>query len=233
MINVTLKDGSVKVLENAKLIIEFAKELSPSLAKKCVAAALDGKLVDLKASIDADCNLELILQDDPRAFDILNHSCAHLLAQAIRRECPLADRVKCRRIQIKHVPFITCAFPIDHRHMKFTRRDQNDIPTCQGVHTPLANVADVPFLKNNQFIVIVIVEVGRIRTAVIFGISVRIADPVAYKMISPICRFGIQLLLVLYIVRKQFHIITHLCIYHNLQYIHHKTKRFSFCDVIN
>ena len=88
MINVTLKDGSVKVLEESKLIIEFAKELSPSLAKKCVVAVLDGVLVDLKTPIVADCNLELVLADDPRAFEVLNHSCAHLLAQAIGRLYP-------------------------------------------------------------------------------------------------------------------------------------------------
>ncbi len=88
MINVTLKDGSVKVLEESKLIIEFAKELSPSLAKKCVVAVMDGVLVDLKAPIVADCNLELVLADDPRAFEVLNHSCAHLLAQAMGRLYP-------------------------------------------------------------------------------------------------------------------------------------------------
>ena len=88
MINVTLKDGSVKVLEESKLIIEFAKELSPSLAKKCVVAVMDGGLVDLKAPIVADCNLELVLADDPRAFEVLNHSCAHLLAQAMGRLYP-------------------------------------------------------------------------------------------------------------------------------------------------
>ena len=88
MINVTLKDGSVKVLEQPKLVIEFAKELSVSLAKKCVVAAINGELVDLKAPINEDCTLELILQDDPRAFDVLNHSCAHLLAQAVGRLYP-------------------------------------------------------------------------------------------------------------------------------------------------
>lgn len=88
MINVTLKDGSVKVLEAPKLVIEFAKELSVSLAKKCVVAVLNGVLVDLKAPITEDCTLELLLQDDPRAFEVLNHSCAHLLAQAVGRLYP-------------------------------------------------------------------------------------------------------------------------------------------------
>ena len=85
MLKITLKDGSVKEVEEGKLVIEFAKSLSVSLAKKCVCALVDGNLVDLKYQLNSDCNLELVLQDDPRAFEVLNHSCAHLLAQAIKR----------------------------------------------------------------------------------------------------------------------------------------------------
>ena len=88
MINITLKDGSVKSIESAKLVIDFAKELSVSLAKKCVCAVVNGELVDLKYEIAEDCSLELILNDDPRAFEVLNHSCAHLLAHAMKRLYP-------------------------------------------------------------------------------------------------------------------------------------------------
>lgn len=84
MIKITLKDGSVKECESGKLIIEFAKELSPSLAKKCICASVDGVLVDLKMPLEADATLELILQGDSRAFEVLNHSCAHLVAQAMQ-----------------------------------------------------------------------------------------------------------------------------------------------------
>ena len=88
MINITLKDGSVKSIETAKLVIDFAKELSVSLAKKCVCAVVNGELVDLKYEIAEDCSLELVLNDDPRAFEVLNHSCAHLLAHAMKRLYP-------------------------------------------------------------------------------------------------------------------------------------------------
>ncbi len=90
MLNITLKDGSKKEIENGKLVIELAKELSPSLAKKCCVAKVDGVLVDLKTPLNKDCNLELILLDDKEAIDVLNHSCAHLLAQAIKRLYPNA-----------------------------------------------------------------------------------------------------------------------------------------------
>ena len=88
MIKITLKDGSVKEVEAGKLVIELAKELSPSLAKKCVCAVVDDNLVDMKYQLNSDCNLELVLQGDARAFEVLNHSCAHMLAQAMGRLYP-------------------------------------------------------------------------------------------------------------------------------------------------
>ena len=88
MIKITLKDGSVKELEKGKLVIEFAKELSSSLAKKCVCAVVNGEIVDLKSALEEDSTLELITQEDPRAFEVLNHSCAHLLAHAMKRLYP-------------------------------------------------------------------------------------------------------------------------------------------------
>ena len=88
MLKITLKDGSTMDVEKGKLIIEVAKELSPSLAKKCIVAKLDGKLVDLKTPLEADSKLELVLFSDPEAFEVLNHSCAHLMAQAVARLYP-------------------------------------------------------------------------------------------------------------------------------------------------
>ncbi|MDE7264573.1 MAG: threonine--tRNA ligase [Anaeroplasmataceae bacterium] len=88
MIKVTLKDGSIKEVEKGKLVIEIAKELSLSLAKKACVARVDGVLVDLKTAVEKDCSLELILFEDKEALDILNHSCAHLLAHAMHRLYP-------------------------------------------------------------------------------------------------------------------------------------------------
>ena len=88
MIKVVLKDGSVKEIEQGKLIIEVAKEISPSLAKKSLVGKLNGVLVDLKTPINEDSNLELVLIDDAEGLDVLNHSCAHLLAHAMKRLYP-------------------------------------------------------------------------------------------------------------------------------------------------
>ena len=88
MIKITLKDGSVKEYEAGKLVIEIAKDLSVSLSKKCVCAVLNDKLVDLKEPVNEDSTLELVLVGDPRAFEVLNHSCAHLVAHAMKRLYP-------------------------------------------------------------------------------------------------------------------------------------------------
>lgn len=88
MIKIELKDGSIKEAKEGSLIIEIAKELSPSLAKKCAVAKVNGAMVDLMTPLTEDCKLELVLLEDADAFEVLNHSCAHLLAQAVKRLYP-------------------------------------------------------------------------------------------------------------------------------------------------
>ena len=78
-------DGSVKEFENGKSSLEIAKSISESLAKKSVCAKVNGELVDLSLPINEDAELELVTKDSPEAFKVLNHSCAHLLAAAIKK----------------------------------------------------------------------------------------------------------------------------------------------------
>ena len=85
MIKITLKDGSIKEVESGSLVINVAKQISSSLAKRCIVGVVNGELVDLLTPICEDSNLELVLDDDPRAFEVLNHSCAHLMAHAVKR----------------------------------------------------------------------------------------------------------------------------------------------------
>lgn len=83
MIKLTLKDSSIKEVESGLSYIEIAKSLSSSLAKNCVAARANGKLVNLADKAVEDQTLEFITKDSKEAFEILNHSCAHLLANAV------------------------------------------------------------------------------------------------------------------------------------------------------
>ena len=88
MIKVTLPDNSILEVEKDTLIIAVAKMISPSLAKKCIVAKLDDQLVDLKTPISKDSKLKLITTSDKESFEVINHSCAHMLAQAINRLYP-------------------------------------------------------------------------------------------------------------------------------------------------
>ncbi len=84
MIKVTLKDGSIHEVEEG-LLIQIAKAIDPSLAKKSVVGSVNGVLCDLSSSLNEDAVVEFIDSTDPRAFEVINHSCAHLLAQAVKR----------------------------------------------------------------------------------------------------------------------------------------------------
>lgn len=84
MIKVTLEDGKVYEVEKG-LLIQIAKAIDPALAKKSVVASVNGVLVDLSTELNEDANVSFIASDDPRAFEVLNHSCAHLVAQAVKR----------------------------------------------------------------------------------------------------------------------------------------------------
>lgn len=83
-------DGSVKEIENGLSALDIANKLSPSLAKKSICAKVNDHLIDLTRAINEDCDFELITKDDPRAMDILNHSCSHLMASAIKKLYPNA-----------------------------------------------------------------------------------------------------------------------------------------------
>ena len=88
MIKITFLDGNVKEYEEGISAIEIAKGISSSLAKKCVAAKVNGEIVELNRSILHDASLELLTQDSKEAFEVLNHSTAHLMAEAITNLYP-------------------------------------------------------------------------------------------------------------------------------------------------
>jgi threonyl-tRNA synthetase len=85
MINITLPDGNLKTFENPPTGLELAESISAELRRNCVAMELDKQLVDLNTPITADAEVRLITEKDPEALDILRHSAAHVMAQAILR----------------------------------------------------------------------------------------------------------------------------------------------------
>ncbi|HTR12000.1 MAG TPA: threonine--tRNA ligase [Roseiarcus sp.] len=91
MINVTFPDGAARAFEPGITGLDIAKSISPSLAKRSVAAVRDGRLVDLVDPIDEDAALEFISRDDPRALPLIRHDAAHVLAEAVQSLWPGAQ----------------------------------------------------------------------------------------------------------------------------------------------
>ena len=83
MVKLVFPDGSIKEFEKGMEVIKVAEKISPSLKKKCIAAKLNDVLVDLDTKVESDASIVFITQDSPEAFEILNHSTAHLLAHAV------------------------------------------------------------------------------------------------------------------------------------------------------
>ncbi|MFD2169162.1 threonine--tRNA ligase [Tumebacillus lipolyticus] len=84
-VKVTLPDGAVREFAAGSTIEDVAATISPSLKKKAVAGKLDGKVVDLNASIEQDAQVAIVTLDTAEGLEVYRHSTAHLLAQAVKR----------------------------------------------------------------------------------------------------------------------------------------------------
>ncbi|MBF7083914.1 threonine--tRNA ligase [Desulfallas sp. Bu1-1] len=88
MINITLKDGSVRRYEPGTSLLEIAFDISPRLAKDALVARVNGKLVDLNHRLDEDAKVEFLTFDSEEGRDVFRHSTAHVMAQAVQRLFP-------------------------------------------------------------------------------------------------------------------------------------------------
>lgn len=85
VVKLTFPDGAVKEFPFGTTTEDVAASISPGLKKKALAGKVDGQLYDLRRPIEQDGAIEIITQDSADALEILRHSSAHLLAQAIKR----------------------------------------------------------------------------------------------------------------------------------------------------
>ncbi len=85
---VELMDGSIKEFEKAENMFVIAKSISNSLVKKSVAAKVDGELKDMSYVLDHDAKVEFVTSDTEEGEEIIRHSAAHLMAQAVVRLFP-------------------------------------------------------------------------------------------------------------------------------------------------
>ena len=88
MISVTFPDGASRAFEAGVSGFAIAKSISPSLAKRAVAMALDGTLRDLADPLMSDARIEFVTRDDPRALELIRHDAAHVLAEAVQTLFP-------------------------------------------------------------------------------------------------------------------------------------------------
>jgi len=91
MVNVTLPDGSIRSFDEPLSAGAIARSISPSLAKSAVAARIDGHLVDLSHVVSTDASLALVTGDETEGLEVIRHSTAHLLAQAVKALFPQAQ----------------------------------------------------------------------------------------------------------------------------------------------
>ncbi len=88
---ITLPDGSLKKFEHAVSVLDIAADIGPGLAKATLAGEVDGELVDASFEIRDDAVLRIITAKDEEGLEIIRHSTAHVMAQAVQRVFPAAQ----------------------------------------------------------------------------------------------------------------------------------------------
>ncbi len=113
---ISLPDGSHREFDNPVTVAEVAASIGSGLAKAAIAAKIDDRLIDTSSIIDKDVSLAIITDRDPEALEIIRHSCAHLMAQAVKALFPTA--------QVTIGPVIDNGFYYDFAYEKsFTPED--------------------------------------------------------------------------------------------------------------
>ncbi len=91
MIEITLPDGSKKPFDHPVTVQDVAASIGAGLAKATLAGKVDGQLVDASFPIEHDATLQIVTDKSPEALEILRHSTAHLMGQAVQRLFPGAQ----------------------------------------------------------------------------------------------------------------------------------------------
>src|ERR1700716_3734607 len=88
MVALTFPDGARRDYPKSTTGLDIARGISPSLAKRTVAMALNGVVADLNDPIEHDAKIEFINRDDARALELIRHDAAHVLAEAVQSLWP-------------------------------------------------------------------------------------------------------------------------------------------------
>jgi threonyl-tRNA synthetase len=116
MVTLTFPDGATRDYDSGVTAMEVAKGISKGLAKKVLAAKLDGELVDAARPIEGDAKIELVTAEDPEGLELIRHDAAHVLAEAVQELFP--------GTQVTIGPVIENGFYYDfHREEPFSEDD--------------------------------------------------------------------------------------------------------------
>ncbi len=88
---ISLPDGSQRSFDHPLSVLDIAADIGPGLARATLAGEVDGKLVDASHRVDADASVRIITARDEEGVEVLRHSCAHLMAQAVKELFPDAQ----------------------------------------------------------------------------------------------------------------------------------------------
>jgi threonyl-tRNA synthetase len=136
MVALTFPDGARRDYPQGTTGLDVAKGISPSLAKRTVAMALDGQLADLNDQIERDAKIEFVSREDPRTLELIRHDAAHVLAEAVQSLWP--------GTQVTIGPVIDNGFYYDFfRNQPFTLED---LPTIEKKMKEII-ARDKPFTK--------------------------------------------------------------------------------------
>jgi threonyl-tRNA synthetase len=136
MVALTFPDGARREYPSGTTGLDVAKGISPSLAKRTVAMALDGTLADITDPIERDARIEFISREDPRALELIRHDTAHVLAEAVQTLWP--------GTQVTIGPVIENGFYYDFfRNQPFT---PEDLPVIEKKMREIV-ARDKPFTK--------------------------------------------------------------------------------------
>ena len=125
MVALTFPDGARREFPKGTTGLDIAKGISPSLAKRTVAMALDGVLCDLADAIERDARIEFVSRDDPRALELIRHDAAHVLAEAVQDLGPATQSTIARVIAnglynyfFRNEPFTPDDLPVIEKKMR-------------------------------------------------------------------------------------------------------------------
>jgi threonyl-tRNA synthetase len=91
MVTITLPDGSQREFQSPVTVAQVAESIGPGLARAALAGKVDGKLVDTSFLIERDASLAIVTPRDAEGLDVIRHSCAHLMANAVQNLFPGAQ----------------------------------------------------------------------------------------------------------------------------------------------